>query len=191
MIYPEHVSRGLERVFNRIQQERMQGVPVLNEVLQVEAVGFTPWQGHCVGVLISPWFMNLMLLPDEGDDWGHLSVGEKVTHLFPSGPYEFIAGDEEGIGRYQMCSLFSPVFQFADQAAAVATAEAVMQALMDEENREQIDMDEKEVQRRWHGEPEQGEINEDELMSRPTLEERLEQPISRRDLLTGSFQRDP
>lgn len=186
-----NLTQGLERVFNRIQLERMQGLPVLNEVLQVEAVGFTPWRGHCLGVLISPWFMNLMLLPNEGDEWGDPSVGEKVTHVFPSGPYEFIAGDEEGIGRYQVCSLFSPVFQFADQASAVATAEAVMQALMDEENHEEIDIDQKQIQRLWHGEPELEEVSEADLLARPTLEERLDQPISRRDLLTGNFRGDP
>lgn len=97
MICPEYLTEGLKRVFTHIQQERMQGVPVLNEMLQVEAVGFTSWRGHCLGVLITPWFMNLMLLPNEGDEWKHLPVGKKVTHLFPSGPYEFIAG--------------SPVFQ--------------------------------------------------------------------------------
>ncbi len=192
MICREYLTEGLERVFNHIQHERMQDVPVLNELLQVEAVGFTSWQDHCLGVLITPWFMNLMLLPNEGDEWDHLSVGSKRTHLFPSGPYEFIAGYEEGIGYYQVCSLFSPVFQFVDQEAAVATAKAVMQALMDEENHEEIDINEKEVERRWYGKPaEIGEgIDEEEVMAQPTLEQRLETPISRRDLLTGNFHRE-
>lgn len=84
----------------------MRGVPVLNSALRVEAVGFTPWLGNCLGVLITPWFMNLMLLPDQGGEWEELAVGVRVTQVFPSGAYGFIVCSEEGIGRYLMCSLF-------------------------------------------------------------------------------------
>jgi [NiFe] hydrogenase assembly HybE family chaperone len=191
VICPDYLSEGLELVFARIERERMQGLPILNPALRVKAVGFQQWQGHCLGVLITPWFLNLMLLPSEGDEWQGLNMGDKQLHQLPSGPYEFILGEESGVGRYQMCSLFSPVFEFADQETAEATAEAVMQALMESENRDTVSTHESEIERRWRGDPETEE-GESSAMSDPeaevpavTMEERLEQPLSRRDLLRG------
>jgi [NiFe] hydrogenase assembly HybE family chaperone len=193
VICPDYLSEGLEQVFRRIERERMQGLPILNPALRVKAVGLQDWQGHCLGVLITPWFMNLMLLPSEGDDWQGLNIGDKQLHQLPSGPYEFILGEEPGVGRYQMCSLFSPVFEFADQATAEATAEAVMAALMVAENRETVSTHEREIARRWRGEhePKEGDIPAkpaiDTEAPRPSLEQHLEQPLSRRDLLRGRF----
>jgi [NiFe] hydrogenase assembly HybE family chaperone len=190
MICPKYLIEGLEQSFRRIQRERMQGAPLLNEWLAVEAVDFRPWQGHCLGVLVTPWFMNLMLLPSEGDEWAGLPVGSKVTHHFPSGCYEFILSHETEIGRYQICSLFSPMFEFADQAAAVATAEAVMQGLMDEENRDATSMREREIERLWRGEPAPDKADLDQSDESPGLAQRLERPISRRQLLRGDFSRE-
>jgi len=195
VICPDYLSEGLEQVFRRIERERMQGLPILNPALRVRAVGFRSWQGHCLGVLITPWFMNLMLLPSEGDDWQELRVGDKQLHQLPSGPYEFILGEETGVGRYQMCSLFSPVFEFADQETAEATAEAAMQALMDPENRDSVSTHEREIERRWRGDPD-AEAAADaaapaEEPPAPSLDERLEQPLSRRDLLRGRLAGDP
>ena len=36
--------------------------------------------------------------------------------------FDFIGACEDGFGAYEMCSLFSPMFEFADQAGARATA---------------------------------------------------------------------
>ncbi|MCU7920822.1 MAG: [NiFe]-hydrogenase assembly chaperone HybE [Candidatus Thiodiazotropha sp. (ex Epidulcina cf. delphinae)] len=194
MICPDYLIEGLEQQFRHIERERMQGLPLRNPALQVEAVGFCDWNCFCLGVLITPWFMNLMLLSDEGDAWRDLQIGDKQLHQLPSGPYEFILGEEEGIGRYQMCSLFSPVFEFADQATAVATAEAVMHALMSEENRDTLSTREGEISRRWLREPGEESTNRQDRLGcddqAPGLRQRLQQPLSRRDLLRGQFQRD-
>jgi len=179
VICPEYFEKELERTYRHILETRMQGVPVINERLAVQAVDFRWWQGHCLGVLITPWFLNLMLLPAEGDDWSGLRVGEKVEHVFPSGRYEFIVGEEAGLGRYQMCSLFSPVFEFADQEAAVATARAALAAIMDEENRDTGGFDERAVARRWRGEPEPEP--EETVPAVPPAPRKL----SRRAFLTG------
>ncbi|TXH61274.1 MAG: [NiFe]-hydrogenase assembly chaperone HybE, partial [Burkholderiaceae bacterium] len=40
--------------------------------------------------------------------------------------FEFLGAHEEGFGPFEACSLFSPMFQFEDQAAALATAEEVL-----------------------------------------------------------------
>ena len=114
-----------------IERERMADVPILNRRLAVEAVGFCEWEDSFLGVLITPWFMNLMLVPraaDETTTAGH--SGDTSTVAFPAAELEFIDGEETGIGRYRMCSLFSPVFEFEDHAAAVETASAVLEQLL-------------------------------------------------------------
>jgi [NiFe] hydrogenase assembly HybE family chaperone len=131
-VIQEAISRNLETVFTEINRSRMADIPIINPVIQVQALGFQPWQGMWLGVLITPWFMNLMLLPTEQQAL-ELPSGCKLLHTFPSGNYEFIVGYEEGIGYYQACSIFSPMFQFADHATAVAAAEAGLQALLAEE----------------------------------------------------------
>lgn len=104
----------------------MADVPVLNSALQVEAVSFMSWHEDWLGILITPWFMNLMLLPHMGKAWTGLVTGQAVVHAFPSGEYDFIVGQEAALGQYQSCSLFSPMFEFPDQACARATAQAVL-----------------------------------------------------------------
>jgi len=190
VICPEYLSVGLETAFTRIQRERMTGMPVLNPVLEVQAVGFRVWENGCLGVLITPWFMNLMLLPLDGDAWAELPSGTKINRSFPSGTYEFILGEDEVIGPYQMCSLFSPVFEFQNQEAAVATAEAVLEGLMDTANRDVVSTREREILKIWRGEEGAAAAVADadgEAVSRPSLEERIQKPISRRDLLRGAF----
>ncbi len=59
------------------------------------------------------------------------AAGTKLTRQFPAGAFEFIRASEDGIGPYQMCSLFSPVLEFESQEAALATADASLRALFD------------------------------------------------------------
>lgn len=189
MICPDDLATALETAFTRIQRKRMAGVPILNPALRVQAVGFSVREEYCLGVLITPWFMNLMLLPLASDAWAGLPPGSKIDQAFPSGSYEFILGEEEGIGRYLMCSLFSPVFEFRDQQAAVATAEAVLTGLMDEANRDEATTREREIRRIWNGEAGTGagDAAGGGETPRADLEERIQKPISRRDLLRGAF----
>ncbi len=195
MTCPADVSATLERLFTAIQHERMVDVPVLNPCLSVQAVGFGGWNEHCFGVLVTPWFMNLVLLSRQPDEWSGLASGTKIRHVFPSGSYEFIVAEEEGLGHYQMCSLFSPMFEFESQAAAVATAEAALAGILDEDNLTTVSTREREIRRIWRGESDakqdrSGGVEESERMSRTTLKERIEKPMSRRDLLRGAFLRD-
>ena len=190
MICPDTLSAGLETAFTRIQRERMADIPLLNPSLEVQAVGFCVREDYCLGVLITPWFMNLMLLPLAGDEWAELPSGTKINRSFPSGTYEFILGEEEGIGRYLMCSLFSPVFEFQNQEAAVATAEAVLQSLMDETSRDEVSTRQREIRTIWNGEDESTAAvaaADGKEAHRPSLEERIRKPVSRRDVLRGAL----
>ena len=127
---PTEVETLLESAFQRIQDERMAGVPILNDRIQVEAVGFEEYGDLILGVLVTPWFMNVMLLPMVTDAWQGQVSGEKSVFELPGGSFEFIAGFEDGVGEYRMCSLFSPVFEFADHDSAVETARAVVDGVL-------------------------------------------------------------
>lgn len=131
------IAARFEHVFAAIRDTRMQDVPILNAAMPVKAVGFREWGAYWLGVLITPWFMNLVLAPHTDTDaegaWSDLRVTDTVKHSFPAGEYAFLVGEEDGVGRYQMCSLFSPMFEFEDAEAAVLTAEAVMVALFEAE----------------------------------------------------------
>lgn len=124
-------SAAIERAFESIRATRMAGLPFLNPALRVEAVGFRRWEGRWLGVLITPWFMNLMLLPDAPRAWHHVRYGDALSYILPAGVFEFISAREPLLGDYQSCSLFSPVFEFADQDGARATAVAALAALFD------------------------------------------------------------
>lgn len=107
---------------------------MLNRSLQVQATGFMPGDASCgesaslIGVLITPWFMNLVCLPEEEQELGQafLASGEKVLRKIGRENFEFISAHEESVGAFESCSLFSPMYEFADQDAAVATATEVL-----------------------------------------------------------------
>lgn len=120
----------LEAAFVRIWKTRMTGLPFLNDALRVQAVGFRPWQGAWLGALVTPWSVNLVLLPGEGE-WPALPEGVERLVPFPAGQFRFVAGADPSVGEYHACSLFSPALAFADHETAVATAEAALVALFD------------------------------------------------------------
>jgi [NiFe] hydrogenase assembly HybE family chaperone len=106
----------------------MRDLPIVNSLLEVEAVGFRVFDVHQIGVLITPWFMNLVLLL--GSDIGsRLKQGSKSTLRLPSGPVEFITSQDETLGPYLTAVLFRSVADFADQDTTRAVALEVMQEL--------------------------------------------------------------
>lgn len=129
----------LEADFREIYNARMRDVPLVNPALQVEAIGFRLHEGRPIGVLISPWFMNIVQLPAQGEDWSDLHPGVKEVLTFPSGEYEFIHNTRETTGGFKACSLFSPMEDFPTQAQAVDVAKAIMLALFDEADRAETD----------------------------------------------------
>lgn len=124
----DNPSTLLQATFEHIAATRMAGVPILNPALRVEAVGFQPWQQGWLGVLITPWFMNLMFLPPAGQP--RIATGKRLHFALPSGDYEFLAGEEDRLGPYLASSLFSPMHEFAHPDDARAVAEAVMAEVM-------------------------------------------------------------
>lgn len=111
----------------RAADERMRGLPVHNSALKVELVGFERVGADLVGIVVTPWFMNLTVLPPEGDS---VEAGATVKRAFPSGAYELTGGWLDGVGAIATLSLFSPIDCFDDPAAARLAAEAVIDAVL-------------------------------------------------------------
>ncbi len=126
--YATDPARQLEAVFLDIERTRMAGLPILNTRLAVEAVGFTPWQGHWLGALITPWFLNLVLVPGAQGEWPHAAEGERILRRLPAGDCNFYGCFEPVIGEFHASSVCSPMSRFADQAAARAEAQRALDA---------------------------------------------------------------
>jgi len=126
---PERV----EQVFAVIARERMAGLPICHPQLRVQAVGFErapgPAEGEqgWFGVLVTPWAMNLVWFPDAGAPCA--APGNARVHVLAEADYEFIGAHDPQLGRYEVCSLFSPMQDFADQNAAIAVACGVLDQL--------------------------------------------------------------
>lgn len=123
--------------FREVFNSKMRDVPLVNHALHVEAVGFEPYENGFLGVLVAPWFMNLVFLPPV--DRMPLGAGEKETIVFASGQYEFIHNARELCGPYMACSLFSPMGDFTSQLQATDVARAIMVELFKSENRGETD----------------------------------------------------
>jgi [NiFe] hydrogenase assembly HybE family chaperone len=121
----------LEAVFSEIAATRMADVPIVNSALRVEAVGFREWQGRWAGVLVTPWTINLMLLPGQDAQLEKLPPDTRATWIFPSGVYEFMGLDEPALGICHICPLISPVHEFTAHEDALAVAREIINALFD------------------------------------------------------------
>ena len=122
------LARRVEAAFDGIARTRMAGLPFVNPRLRVELVGLREWEGQRLGVLVTPWSINVLLLPGEGA-WHRVPAGVERFVDLPAGRFRFISAHDEVLGEYHACSLFSPALEFADHEAARATAEASLAAL--------------------------------------------------------------
>jgi [NiFe] hydrogenase assembly HybE family chaperone len=127
----EDPTPRLEAMYRRIWATSMHDMPFVNTALMVDVVGFRRWCGDWVGAVITPWFLNLFVLPGGGELWSDRPSGEHCKIAFPIGELEFIADDDVSaeITAYQYCPLFAPVGLFASQEAARAAADQALNAL--------------------------------------------------------------
>ena len=196
---PQATAEVLVHSFQHIQQESMQNIPILNTALQVEALGFQEYQGRIIGIVITPWFMNLFMLPGDGDNWDDLQLGDKQPQEFPSSKYTFLVNEIDGVGRCLSHSLYSPMNEFDDQDHALAAAGSFLDLLMVKPEHEGETIDEDLLGKIMRGE-ETPDIDLDDFAeveqlgdSAPAVSEtcpaqsQVKKDISRRDLLRGNF----
>lgn len=125
------IGERLAARYRHIAETAMADVPICNAALAVASCDFRAWGGQAIGIVVTPWFMNLIATALPGTDVAPTANGSSVRLALPSGEVEFIAGDLEGIGRIDACSLFSPVLEFETMEAAVETAREAMRAFFD------------------------------------------------------------
>jgi [NiFe] hydrogenase assembly HybE family chaperone len=129
-IHDRNPADAVEKAFFRIQQEQMAYVPVLNPALSVEAVDFQRWQGHWLGIVVTPWCMSMLLVPGSSENWVSTGDNQRRFVKFPAGDFAFLGSEELELGEYQSCPLFSPMGKFSTQSEAAMTARASMIALL-------------------------------------------------------------
>ena len=115
----------------RAAEPALRGTPLHNPRLGLAALGFRPWADGSAGVVLTPWFMNLTLLPCLPAAWDSLAEGVEVERSLPGGDFPFLAATVPGVGRVLTCSLFSPMDVFADAEAARLAALAAAGAALD------------------------------------------------------------
>lgn len=130
-MYAENPGPALEGMYRRIWETSMRDMPFVNHALSIAAIGFRRYEGDWVGAVVSPWFLNLFILPGGGSLWSDRASGDRVKIPLPVGTLEFIADyDPDGdIPAYQYCPLFVSVSQFTSHESAMTAAEEALEVL--------------------------------------------------------------
>ncbi len=110
---------GLAVHFRDIGDRQMRDLPFYNANLEVEALGFSPLGAReLLGVLITPWFMNLVIVPLDHESVDAHRYGKSRTFALPGGEIGFLYGGDEVVGAIWAHSLHSPMQKFTSQAHA-------------------------------------------------------------------------
>lgn len=117
--------------YRAVLAERMADLPFLNPALGVEAIGFRRVDGDWLGAVITPWCLQLLLLPGGGTLWQDISAGCRRTVTLPVGALEFIAdAGEAALPVLQYCPLIAPVQHIPDAATARSAARDALDTVL-------------------------------------------------------------
>lgn len=123
------LAARLETRYTRIHRERMADLPILNPAIRVEVRGGHTYPLFWLGALITPWFINLVLLPESPDLWLDLRAGTTMPEKLQCGEIDFVVVRDEELGPYKACALISPVQDLSDQTAARLAADTALAAI--------------------------------------------------------------
>ena len=118
----------LQEHFEEIRSTHMRGLPILNPRMAVEVVAVRDFGEHRICVLITPWFMNLVMLPGN-EEWSAVEQGESVSIKLPREALDFMVSHDDAIGTFLSVVLFRTVTDFPDQKTAREVARQVMHEL--------------------------------------------------------------
>jgi [NiFe] hydrogenase assembly HybE family chaperone len=111
-------SEFLAAHFEHVWQTRKRDLPSVNPALTVDVIGFSRQQGDWLGVVVTPWFINLFMFSGGGELWGDIPAGQRRYVNLPCGTVQFIADDDPDLGPYQYCPVIAPVSSVPDMATA-------------------------------------------------------------------------
>lgn len=112
----------------RAIERSMRDLPIVNPRLTVEAVGARRLGDAVAFALITPWFLNVVVIGRELPP-----AGASVDVAFPSGTFSAMGASPTDGPAHLSISLMSPVHELADQAAARAVAEESLRLMFDSE----------------------------------------------------------
>lgn len=118
LVHADDPSALLNRHFQAVWQSRGAELAPVNPALQVEAVGFIRYAGDWIGVVVTPWFFKLFLLPGGGSLWGDIPVGQRRYLELPGGVLPFTAEEIPSIGPCQWTPLIEPITAVSNMGAA-------------------------------------------------------------------------
>lgn len=122
-LHPDLRISALAVRFRQIGDDHMRDLPFYNAALEVEAFDFFPLgDDDLAGVLITPWFMNLVVLPRQPVAMEPQRCGEIRRIALPGGERSFLYGGDPVVGALWAHSLHSPMQKFATQDQARSEA---------------------------------------------------------------------
>jgi len=116
--------------YREIHDQRMRELPIVNAALDVETMEFRQFGKAELGVLLTPWFMNLVLIQSNAV-WSSSEQGTIVSVDLPGGTVDFTVARDESIGAFLSAVLFRTVADFPDQDTAREIAAEVMRRLFE------------------------------------------------------------
>ncbi|MBS9781269.1 MAG: [NiFe]-hydrogenase assembly chaperone HybE [Gammaproteobacteria bacterium] len=125
---PSRVQHLQQRV-THIANNEMADLPLNRDGITVEALHFSRWQEGLLGILVTPWTMNLTYLPTVFQTQTQ-AIGTKQGYQFGDNHLEFITAYDEELGQYQVCSLESPIVSFSTQSEAQLIAKMIIDNLL-------------------------------------------------------------
>lgn len=114
--------------YRKVYRDRFRDLPIVNSKLEIEAVGFRKLEEHEFGVLITPWFINLVLLPGS-DRWRNRTQGSIAGIVLPGGELDFTVAHDDELGTILSAALFGTVADFPGQALARDIARETLRLL--------------------------------------------------------------
>lgn len=125
-VWAEDPGPMLERHFCRVHETRMAGLPFLNAALDVAVAACARVDGDWLAALVTPWSIQLVLLPGGGTLWRDTAAGARHTLSLPVGDLVFIGEAAEHatdlVPAFLYCPLITPPDDIAntDEACAIA-----------------------------------------------------------------------
>ena len=118
LVHEQDPGALLEAHYQQFWETRGQTLPLVNSRLQVAAIGFARYQGDWLGVMVTPWFIHLLLLSGGGTLWGAIPAGQRRYLELPFGTLPFTAEDDPEIGPWQYSPLVERIGDVPDMTAA-------------------------------------------------------------------------
>lgn len=122
---------ALLRHFRNVLETRMSGLPFLNPDINVAVVECQRVAGDWLAGVVTPWSLQLVLLPGGGSLWHDTPVGGRQVVALPAGELVFIGDEGEArLPAFQYCPIITPIQHIADHEVAISTMQDIWAAML-------------------------------------------------------------